>query len=215
MEWVVVLIMVMIFIAIPWNGSPRNRKNDEEIAKVYEQPIRHKPIIRPQTRPENQGILIEPKENSTKAEFIDEILIAAHDQYATPEITIVRKRIREVVEQHNVAICALHGLARIDGKTTESERTMIFDFLNRQGANLTPTHREWFYTSRSGEWNRAMEDKIIDELMLSIMDLPVGYRADILMTAMAIVASGGTPRKREAEMLEKIRVACNHDRIAG
>lgn len=128
-----------------------------------------------------------------------------NDRYNHPAVVKIRGEIRAAAEQHADAVSALQALARIDGNTSETERTVVFDFLNRQGAGLGPQHREWFYTSRSGEWYQAAENEVIDELVSQLRETPLQYRVDIIAAATAIVASGGKPKKREAEMLEKLR----------
>ena len=127
------------------------------------------------------------------------------DSYDDPAVQIIRATIRAEVEKHKPAVGILQALARIDGNTSDAERSIVFDFLKRQGAPLDHTHREWFYTSRAGEWYRAAENEYIDAMIDSLKEKPLQYRVDICAAATAIVATGGTPKKREAETLEKIR----------
>jgi hypothetical protein len=129
----------------------------------------------------------------------------ARDRYNDPDVKIIRDEIRGSVAQHKNAIDLLQALARIDGKTSEKDRDIIFDFLRRHAPVLQTKHREWFSTSRAGENYTAAGDETIDKLIYFLRDKPMQYRVDLVAAATAMVVGGGTPKKREAATLEKIR----------
>lgn len=113
--------------------------------------------------------------------------------------------ISTAVSRHQPAVRVLQILARLDGATSETESSIIFEFINRNGAGLEREHRDWFHSRQAGQWYHAPSDEVIDEAIADLRGLPLDYRIDIVGTAVAIVACGGSPKKREAEMLEKIR----------
>jgi hypothetical protein len=93
----------------------------------------------------------------------------------------------------------------MDGSTSEAERDLIFEFLNRQGAGLNyEMHRPWFYTSRSGEWYRAATMGEFEAIVVTLESAPFPYRTDVVATASAIVASSGIPKKREVAALKRL-----------
>jgi hypothetical protein len=143
----------------------------------------------------------------TQPQVVNTESAGSGDRYNDPDIKIIRDEIRAAVAAHSAAVMILQSLARIDGTTSEAERNLVFEFLNRQGAELAyDKHRPWFYyASRSGEWYRAAELAECDEMIASIMPLPLPYRIDVYATALAIVAVGGTPKKREAEVLKRLK----------
>jgi len=126
------------------------------------------------------------------------------------EMKIIRQEIRSAIEKHATAVSILQALSRVDGRTSEAERNLVFEFLNRNGAGLSPErHRPFFSDSTSGEWNYAVEIDKFKKLITPLAPMPLPYRIDLFATASAIVAVGGTPKKREAEAMELLRELIN------
>lgn len=131
--------------------------------------------------------------------------ISVSDDCNSPEVVIIRQEIKDALAKHAAAASALQALARIDGTTSETERNIVFDFMNRIGCGFSEKHRQWFYGSRSGEWFQSADDHTINQIIKGISAEPLKTRIEIYASALAIVSSGGKPKKREAELLEKIR----------
>jgi uncharacterized tellurite resistance protein B-like protein len=128
-----------------------------------------------------------------------------NDEY-DPEAKIIREEIKKAMADHSPAIKMLLALARSDGTTSKPERSLVFDFLNRNGAGMTyDRHRPYFLTSNSFMYSAVELDKF-DKMIKPLALMPLQYRIDIFSTASAIVASGGTPKKREAEMLNRLKI---------
>lgn len=119
--------------------------------------------------------------------------------------------IRAALAQHQPAVRVLRILARLDGSVSRAESLIVFEFLNRHGAGLGRVHRDWFPSRMATWWYSAPGDEMIDEAIAALRGLPLDYRIDIVGTAVAIVACGGSPKKREAEMLDKIRQIVSTD----
>lgn len=124
------------------------------------------------------------------------------DQRRAAEIKKIRGEISVEVAKHADAVKLLQGLSRIDGQTSEAERRVVFMFLQRHGAALTE-ERHWPYFSHSsgGEFYRAVELDEIGSVVATLASQELRYRIDVYACAMAIVATGGTPKKREASAL--------------
>lgn len=124
------------------------------------------------------------------------------DRRRAAEIRKIRDEISTEVAKHTAAVKLLQGLARIDGQTSEAERRVVFMFLQRHGAALTEErHLPYFSHSSSGEFSRAVELDEIGSFIATLASQELRYRLDVYACAMAIVATGGTPKKREAEAL--------------
>ena len=135
-----------------------------------------------------------------------ELLHGSSDRFNDPDVIVIRDEIRNAVSINSSAISVLQAIARMDGSTSENDRNLIFDFMNRNGACLSyEKHRPWFYTSRSGEWYRAATMKEFENIIAPLETLPINYLTDVYSTASAIVTASGTPKKREVETLERLR----------
>jgi len=119
----------------------------------------------------------------------------------------LRADIQRAVSSHPDATALLQALARLDGTTAEAERRIIFNFLKQQGAKLNSEHFPYFYGHHAGEFNHAEEDELIGKFLHQLQATTIAYRIDVIAAACAIVATGGTPKKREAETLARIRAA--------
>lgn len=124
------------------------------------------------------------------------------DARRAAEIKQIRSEIEAEVAKHAAAVKLLQALSRIDGQTSEAERRVIFSFLQRNGAALTE-QRHWpYFAHRSGgEVFRAVATDEIGSFVAALASQELRYRIDVYSAAQAIVATGGTPKKREADAL--------------
>lgn len=121
-----------------------------------------------------------------------------------PQTEKLLSDIRHAIEAHAEAFDLLQILSRIDGTRTSGEGTIIFEFLRRQGTGLEQKHRP-LYSRVSAEWYAPGTDTVIDSCLKTLRSKPQHYRLEVTATATAIVAIGGEPKRREAELLDKIR----------
>lgn len=143
--------------------------------------------------------------NKTKPKLTVTTIVTDDSQDAqrrAAEIKKIRGEISVEVAKHADAVKLMQGLSRIDGQTSEAERRVVFMFLQRHGAALTE-ERHWPYFSHSsgGEFYRAVELDEIGSVVTTLANQELRYRIDVYACAMAIVATGGTPKKREASAL--------------
>lgn len=118
------------------------------------------------------------------------------------EYRIIQEEIYSAIQKHTRAITVLQSLARIDGSTSEPEKNLIFTFLQRNGENLSfARHRRYFYGFCSGEWQRPVPLDEFKNFLDELNDCEREYKNDVYYTAIAIIACGGEPKKREAECL--------------
>lgn len=121
------------------------------------------------------------------------------------ELRRIKEEVSLIVAAHEPAVELMQALARLDGVTTKAERSVMIDFLNRQGGRLDERHHGVFYGYRAREWSRGAEDDELDAIMAPLRDKPLMYRVDLVAASTAIVATGGTAKKRESIALDKIR----------
>lgn len=117
----------------------------------------------------------------------------------------VIKDFQAVRQRHGSAIRLLQLISWIDGTSTGVEKNIIFFFLLQQGENLLPLHKERFHLLCDAPGSIEIELRYVDKTLEDIKNRPREYQRDFVATAIAIVAGGGTPKKREAELLNKIR----------
>ena len=123
------------------------------------------------------------------------------------EIRIIKEEIRLAAQKHTHAITILQSMARIDGSISDPERNQIFSFLQRNGTGITyPRHRPLFYGYDSGEWQRAATIPEFKKLLDELESYSYEYKLDVYHTALAVVASGGEPKRRESECLESLKI---------
>jgi hypothetical protein len=114
----------------------------------------------------------------------------------------IREEISTEVAKHADAVKLLQAIARIDGQTSDAERRIVFSFLVRHGASLTE-ERHWPYFAHysGGEFRRAVELDEIRAFVAALSSKELRYRLDVFSSVQAIVATGGVPKKREADAL--------------
>ena len=121
-----------------------------------------------------------------------------------PEIERLTGEVVKAVKEHAEAFDLLMLLSRFDGTMTQAEKIIIFDFLKRQVTGINQNHHHP-YMAYCDEWYVPGTDEVINTLLTSINSRSIRYRLEVVAAATAIVAVGGTPKRREAELLEKIR----------
>lgn len=110
-------------------------------------------------------------------------------------------------DRHGSALRLLQLVSYIDGTSTKAEKGVITYFLTQQGETLLPLHLDRLELLIDPPGLIDIELKQVDRLLSEIKLKPNSYKNDVVAAAIAIVAGGGTPKKREAELLETIRSA--------